>query len=308
MNHVPSLISDRPIHWAGTGGKAVTISHQSNTAQIFGPVPLAAGIGSHCAPISPWLQPGVPAQHWGGKERRRSEFVAGRASAKSALRQVGWADPRSLPPENKAEDGYESALRFLPIQSDRSPQWPRGFVGSITHSRDWAWAVAGRADEFKSLGIDTEPVFEPGVWEPIRSEIGTAAEWSKLATLRLSDEERGTLLFSVKETYFKLWYPICRQFMEFLDVAVIDVCTHDLVGNDTDSSVTREQRLDDAEASDGERIFEIQVGLVEGPTSQPAVDLTFVAPTPVSVWGCLDQGSVWTAAWLRHSPNERELG
>ena len=72
--------------------------------------------------------------------RRRQEFLAGRCCAREALQKLGVA-PASLP-----------------SNSDRTPSWPAGVVGSITHSTDHCAAAVARASQFASLGIDLEEV------------------------------------------------------------------------------------------------------------------------------------------------------
>lgn len=89
------------------------------------------------------VQRPIEACNWSSK--RLSEFLAGRFCAIKALARL---DPSGAP----------SVSSQLPIQEDHSPQWPKGTVGSISHSHNRAIAIAGRTTEFVGLGIDYEPV------------------------------------------------------------------------------------------------------------------------------------------------------
>jgi 4'-phosphopantetheinyl transferase EntD len=86
---------------------------------------------------------------------RMQELQTGRAYAKHALSMMGVNDVE------------------LPIGSDRSPVWPAGFVGSITHarshSREYCAAAVARSDEIRAIGIDAEYVtgLDPQVWPTI---------------------------------------------------------------------------------------------------------------------------------------------
>src|SRR5277367_2552834 len=59
---------------------------------------------------------------------RRTEFLAGRACARSALRKLA---------DGRADDA-------IPIGPDRAPVWPAGIVGAITHAHGFAAAAVAR--------------------------------------------------------------------------------------------------------------------------------------------------------------------
>ncbi|MDC1210832.1 4'-phosphopantetheinyl transferase superfamily protein [Porticoccaceae bacterium] len=134
------------------------------------------------------VQRPIEACNWSSK--RLSEFLAGRFCAIKALARL---DPSGAP----------SVSSQLPIQEDHSPQWPKGTVGSISHSHNRAIAIAGRTTEFVGLGIDYEPVMsdlaaaEIAPWvlhpEDLQCEINIPISYGFLVTL----------LFSAKESLFK---------------------------------------------------------------------------------------------------------
>jgi 4'-phosphopantetheinyl transferase EntD len=128
---------------------------------------------------------------------RRREFLSGRALARRAMQDLG------RPPSP------------IPAASDRTPVWPPGLTGSISHCADLcAAAMARTADGFLSIGIDIETAepLERSLWP----EICTPAERERLA--RQPGDEAGALaklMFSAKEAAYKCQYPLSRQLFDF---------------------------------------------------------------------------------------------
>jgi 4'-phosphopantetheinyl transferase EntD len=134
--------------------------------------------------------------------RRRADFAAGRHCARRALTLLGYRDVSIL------------------SGSNREPLWPAGVVGSISHCDGYAVAVVARADDAVSIGVDAEPAenLPNGLLETISSE----SERHELDTLRREDESVpwDRLLFSIKESCYKAWYPIEQQWLGFGDVSI----------------------------------------------------------------------------------------
>ena len=94
----------------------------------------------------PWLSAEEQVSSSGMAVARRTEFAHGRLHARRALAQLG------LPEAS------------LPVATDRSPQWPEGFVGSISHvPADAAQNLAGQVVavaalqcDYASIGVDLE--------------------------------------------------------------------------------------------------------------------------------------------------------
>jgi len=132
---------------------------------------------------------------------RRGEFAAGRAAARAALARLG-APPGPI-------------LRG-PL---RAPLWPEGFVGSITHCRGFACAVAARSRDLRSIGVDAEDagpleeslvrlVCAPDERDHFSRLPGPpAGHWAKLA-------------FSAKEAFYKCLQPVTGDRPDFLDMSV----------------------------------------------------------------------------------------
>jgi enterobactin synthetase component D len=135
------------------------------------------------------------------KEKRRQEFAGGRRNAESLLKRLGCAEP-------------------VWSNEDRSPAWPDGFIGSISHSDRWTWAAVSRKNQLQSIGIDTEPVVTPETRSEILGDVATAEEWKLLEDSPLSSEQSFTLVFSAKEAFYKCCYPLVQQFFGFEHAAV----------------------------------------------------------------------------------------
>jgi len=134
-------------------------------------------------------------------QKRRREFTAGRTAARCALLALG-AKPGPI---------------F--VNSDRSPAWPSGFVGSISHCDGFCGAVVGRNRDVAGLGFDAE------LASPLSKEIAQlvydgqeAAHFEQLPSLTKSDW--GKLAFSAKEAFYKCYYPHTKTFIDFHDISI----------------------------------------------------------------------------------------
>jgi len=121
-------------------------------------------------------------------EERLRELKSGRFYAKRALAKL------------------ELNNVHIPIGSDRSPMWPRGVVGSLTHVR-WrdgghVAAAVGRASEFWGSGIDIEK--EEGLHPSLWGHVLTTREFERVRTL--PPPIRGVevqLVWCAKEAFIK---------------------------------------------------------------------------------------------------------
>lgn len=133
--------------------------------------------------------------------RRQREFAAGRAAARAAMRQLGWPECA------------------IPAREDRSPTWPEGLVGSISHSASFCVAVVATNSHWASVGIDIEADkgVEPDLWPSIclPQELEAFAHEDMQ-----SAKSRASRLFSAKEAFFKWQYPETLKMLDFHDVEV----------------------------------------------------------------------------------------
>lgn len=136
--------------------------------------------------------------------KRQTEYLAGRLCASEALRRV-TGEP-SIPAVNE----------------DRSPRWPSGVVGSITHGSGWAAAVAARNDQWRGLGIDVEKHLPLSRADRLAAEILTPGEMNGYAELDEAQRSlRVTLTFSIKESLFKALYPLVNKRFYFQEAELI---------------------------------------------------------------------------------------
>ncbi|MEO9111197.1 MAG: hypothetical protein ABI387_00960, partial [Lacunisphaera sp.] len=73
-------------------------------------------------------------------EKRQREFAAGRLAAKVALEKLD-----AVAGEVALAPGATITATAIPIGADRSPTWPPGIAGSITHTAEVAACVVARA-------------------------------------------------------------------------------------------------------------------------------------------------------------------
>ncbi|WP_157665018.1 4'-phosphopantetheinyl transferase family protein [Mariniblastus fucicola] len=134
--------------------------------------------------------------------KRQREFALGRRCAESLLKKLGNAEQ-------------------VWTNSDRSPAWPQGFAGSISHSTNWTWAAVVEQSEALSVGVDTESIVTAETRDRVLFEIAADDEWKICKRFDLSAEQMFTLVFSAKEAFFKCCYPQVKQFFGF-EHAVVD--------------------------------------------------------------------------------------
>lgn len=161
---------------------------------------------------SPRWKVNVPLDAETLKLLRVAEYKLGRELAQQALKNLGC---QTVPLPTSLESIVEK-------KTDRSPVWPAGFVGSISHSNHWVWAAAGQRKRYRSIGIDTEVLVEPARAEELKQSIGRLDEFATLTRLLGSESDAVTVLFSVKEAFYKMWFPLTKSIWEFLDVELVD--------------------------------------------------------------------------------------
>jgi 4'-phosphopantetheinyl transferase EntD len=123
--------------------------------------------------------------------RRRSEFAAGRRSARLALAALG------------------GPVCPLLIGSLRQPLWPPGFAGSITHDGRYAAAIAWRVrDDAPALGIDLIDRADLSIFPTIASAISHPDEPA------CESESALARLFSAKETAVKILSPRLGRWLD----------------------------------------------------------------------------------------------
>ncbi|CCM79905.1 4'-phosphopantetheinyl transferase [Rhizobium altiplani] len=130
---------------------------------------------------------------------RRREFSIGRACARAALCKLGFP---SCP---------------VPSGPNREPLWPSGIVGSITHCVGFCAAAVAMKKDFIALGIDAE--VDADLPSGVLSLISRDEERHWIANAS-GHVNWGRLLFSAKESIFKAWFPLTREWLDFEDALV----------------------------------------------------------------------------------------
>lgn len=144
------------------------------------------------------------AKQWLTREQRNfaakriESFIAGRHCAQQALLL------------------NQTTINELASDLTGRPVWPGGFCGSISHTKTLAIAIVSRS--YKSLGVDVEALIAPD-------------RVDRLTNIFINDSERhflrddksfyGTLIFSAKESLFKLINPLCQEYFGFTHADLI---------------------------------------------------------------------------------------
>lgn len=141
----------------------------------------------------------------GSVEKRQAEFCGGRLSAHQAIRQLGL-DPGPILTD-----------------PDRSPIWPAGIVGSISHTDGYCCAAVARKENIKAIGLDVE--VDTPLEEDLIEQVCLPEEKQWLSGQTAAT--RGTcskLIFCAKEAAYKCQYPLTKQFFELHEAhATIDL-------------------------------------------------------------------------------------
>nr|WP_308119184.1 4'-phosphopantetheinyl transferase superfamily protein [Streptomyces sp. JJ38] len=138
----------------------------------------------------------------GAVRKRQEEFATVRFCARTALARLGHAP--------------------APLLTNRrgAPQWPAGVVGSMTHCDGYRAAAVARASAALSVGIDAEP--NAPLPHGVLGKIALPAERERLGRLSALRPavHWARLLFSAKESVFKVWYPLTGRELDFTEAEV----------------------------------------------------------------------------------------
>jgi 4'-phosphopantetheinyl transferase EntD len=105
------------------------------------------------------------------------------------------------------------------VGKDRAPVWPTGIAGSISHTQGLAGAMVCSNSHYRSIGLDIErrSAVDRKLWDLLFDEL----EQQRIEAATSPDDE-AALLFSLKEAYYKMQYPLSGMFLDFRDVRVED--------------------------------------------------------------------------------------
>lgn len=166
---------------------------------------LGPGVQVGAGPVDPGalaaLHPAERAAVEGSVPKRQDEFATGRVLARGVLARLGCADTALLP------------------HADRSPCWPAGVTGSISHTDGLAIVVAAGLSTTPGLGVDAEEdtPLERELWPLIlRDRERTLVE--RTGTSELERRRLAKLIFCIKEAVYKCQYPLTRVMFDFPEV------------------------------------------------------------------------------------------
>lgn len=176
--------------------------------------------------------------------KRKNEFYSGRWAATEAIRRLtGVADTPA-------------------VNTDRSPEWPEGLIGSISHTQDYAVAIVGGKSKVSRIGVDLESIRTVASVANLSGMISVMAERMLLSHLPV---ELGlALLFSAKESLYKSLYPQANVYFDYLDAELVDL---------SESSVALCLKADLGDAFNAGDRFEINYLVKDGHVLTWQIDL-----------------------------------
>jgi 4'-phosphopantetheinyl transferase EntD len=146
--------------------------------------------------------------------RRSGEKVGSGAER----RKQESAEARWLAGEMLARQGIHNAA--IARHEKGFPVWPRGWVGSLSHSSGWVAAIQGSGAVLRGVGVDIESPtrMKPAMW----AHIMTAGERETLAVFDQAEAAlHATAVFGAKEALFKTLSPAGVAIPGFLEVEIV---------------------------------------------------------------------------------------
>jgi 4'-phosphopantetheinyl transferase EntD len=152
-------------------------------------------------PVAVFMFPEEAALVANAVEKRRLEFATGRDCARKALAKLG---------------GPRCSILAAP---DRSPIWPPGFAGSISHTDGACGAVAVQSSERKGIGLDIEnttPLSDEV--RPLVCSDADRAHFSTLPKLNMAGWDK--IAFCGKEAFHKCQHPLTQRVVDFRKLSI----------------------------------------------------------------------------------------
>lgn len=153
----------------------------------------------------------IPAKLQNAVLKRQVEFMAGRRAYQLAFSTLTGKTAEPLHQDNQGR-----------------PLWPRGVVGSISHSQGVALACVASSKEYLSLGIDIELEVDAETATKLMPSILVASERHRLLTVdsqpqALNLAQVFTRVFAAKEALYKALNPLCNRFFGFEDAECLNI-------------------------------------------------------------------------------------
>lgn len=140
---------------------------------------------------------------------RQATFAIGRATARLAALDLAHR--------------YQTSKLDTPLlmQSDGTPDWPTGLVGSISHTviGETVYCAAAVSDfaHARCIGIDIESRLRQ-LPPSLAGRVARESEQRWVAEQPKEESQRSLLLFSAKEAFFKAISPMAKAAIPFRDI------------------------------------------------------------------------------------------
>jgi enterobactin synthetase component D len=151
-------------------------------------------------------------------QRERSSRERKTRNEQFRLRQMIFDTGRACAAELLADLG--SCETSVPMAADRSPVWPQGYVGSITHTDDLVGVAVARRKDFQSIGIDAEAIIQAETRAEIDDLCMSQRERALRDSVGINHQTFSSLCFSAKESFFKCLYPLTGVWFDFPDAEI----------------------------------------------------------------------------------------
>ena len=168
---------------------------------------LPSGVMTSTLPIADYcdlLADGELAYIANAAERRKTEF----STSRKAIRDL-------IHTQCETWEGVIPDSRHMPV-------WPEGWIGSISHSKGICSVAIAPNNSLSSIGIDLESLnrIRPELWRKIASEEEVSAIRAHAELNNCPVDDLMTVVFSVKEAFYKYQFPITGLWLGFLDVCL----------------------------------------------------------------------------------------
>lgn len=143
--------------------------------------------------------------------KRRAEFFAGRYCAQQSLLSL---------------TGRASIVH---IGLCRDPLWPAGVAGSISHSINHAIAATALKINARGIGIDIQDAIDSETYTSIKAQIIFGDELKLIQRYDKASIQLliFSLIFSVKESFFKAAFPEVGHYFDFSCISVMTIDEND---------------------------------------------------------------------------------
>ncbi len=106
-------------------------------------------------------------------------------------------------------------LYCVAIGVHRQPIWPQGWLGSLSHTDNFAMVLLTKDQGKHFVGVDVEHIIQKQEAEEISSSIHSIEEASYLIDSGITSDLATSLIFSAKESLFKATYPYIKHYFGF---------------------------------------------------------------------------------------------